>query len=114
MLIQLLREFLGRYRVPLIFVTVLQLIQTIANLYLPNLNADIIDNGVVTGDTAYIWRIGMLMLGGLTGPDRRQHRRRLLRRPAPPWASAATSGRPCSIRSARSPPANSTRSVRRR
>jgi ATP-binding cassette, subfamily B, multidrug efflux pump len=62
-LIRLLREFLGRYRTPLILVVVFQLIQTVANLYLPKLNADIIDKGVATGDTAYIWRIGLLMLG---------------------------------------------------
>ncbi len=37
--------------------------QTLATLYLPTLNADIIDNGVVTGDTGYILRIGALMLG---------------------------------------------------
>src|SRR5699024_7567089 len=35
----------------------------LATLYLPSLNADIIDNGVATGDTAYIWRVGGLMLG---------------------------------------------------
>ena len=32
-------------------------------LYLPSLNADIIDNGVITGDTGYILRIGAIMLG---------------------------------------------------
>ncbi|MCX6373061.1 MAG: ABC transporter ATP-binding protein [Actinobacteria bacterium] len=41
---------------------VLLLVQAIANLYLPTLNADIINNGVVTGDTAYILRVGGLML----------------------------------------------------
>lgn len=39
-----------------------QLVQAIANLYLPTLNADIINNGVVKGDTAYIVRAGALML----------------------------------------------------
>jgi ATP-binding cassette subfamily B protein len=38
-------------------------VQSIANLYLPNLNADIINNGVSKGDTDYIWRTGALMLG---------------------------------------------------
>ncbi len=33
------------------------------NLYLPNLNAEIINNGVVKGDTSYIWRTGSVMLG---------------------------------------------------
>ncbi|MCX6364914.1 MAG: ABC transporter ATP-binding protein [Actinobacteria bacterium] len=42
---------------------VLLLVQAIANLYLPTLNADIINNGVVTGDTAYILKTGGLMLG---------------------------------------------------
>ncbi|MFE2343444.1 ABC transporter ATP-binding protein, partial [Streptomyces sp. NPDC059431] len=41
----------------------LQLLQTSASLYLPTLNADIIDNGVVHGDTGYILRFGALMLG---------------------------------------------------
>ena len=42
---------------------VLVVIQSIANLYLPNLNADIINNGVVKGDIPYIWRTGGVMLG---------------------------------------------------
>jgi ATP-binding cassette, subfamily B, multidrug efflux pump len=40
-----------------------QFIQTLATLYLPTLNADIIDNGVVKGDTGYVMRIGIGMLG---------------------------------------------------
>src|SRR5205823_14024638 len=48
-------------------VVVLLLIQSIANLYLPNLNADIINNGVVKGDIGYIWRIGGLMLALAAG-----------------------------------------------
>jgi ATP-binding cassette subfamily B protein len=40
-----------------------QLIQTVATLYLPTLNADIIDKGVITGDTHYILRVGAAMLG---------------------------------------------------
>ncbi len=42
---------------------VLVLIQAIGNLYLPNLNADIINNGVAKGDLGYIWRTGAVMLG---------------------------------------------------
>jgi ATP-binding cassette, subfamily B, multidrug efflux pump len=38
-------------------------VQALATLYLPTLNADIIDNGVLAGDNAYIRRTGMLMLG---------------------------------------------------
>ncbi len=37
--------------------------QTVANLYLPNLNADIINNGVIKGNLGYIWTTGGLMLG---------------------------------------------------
>lgn len=62
MLIRLLRRHLPPYTRPVAIVTVLLLVQSIANLYLPNLNADIINNGVSKGDTDYIWRIGGLML----------------------------------------------------
>jgi ATP-binding cassette subfamily B protein len=41
----------------------LQLLQTSATLYLPTLNADIIDNGVVKGDTGYILGLGGVMIG---------------------------------------------------
>ncbi|NHN56726.1 ABC transporter ATP-binding protein [Calidifontibacter sp. DB0510] len=41
---------------------VLQLVSVAASLSLPSLNADIIDRGIATGDTAYIWRVGGLML----------------------------------------------------
>jgi len=63
MLISLLRRYLPKYRIEVAIVTVLVFIQSIANLYLPNLNADIINNGVAKGDTEYIWRIGAVMLG---------------------------------------------------
>ena len=62
MLLRLLRTFLGRYRNLLLAVIALQTAQTIATLYLPNLNADIIDKGIATGDTGYIWGKGILML----------------------------------------------------
>jgi ATP-binding cassette subfamily B protein len=62
MLVRLLRSFLRPYVKVLAAVAVLQLLQTLATLLLPSLNADIIDNGVATGDTAYIWRVGLLML----------------------------------------------------
>jgi ATP-binding cassette, subfamily B, multidrug efflux pump len=61
-LIRLLRDFLRPYRRDLSFVVVLQLVQTLATLYLPTLNADIIDNGVITGDIGYIMRTGAFML----------------------------------------------------
>ena len=63
MLIRLLRTYLRPYSREVAIVVVLVLIQTIANLYLPNLNADIINNGVAKGDIPYIWRTGGVMLG---------------------------------------------------
>jgi ATP-binding cassette subfamily B multidrug efflux pump len=62
MLIPLLRAYLRPYGRPIAMVLVFQLVQTMANLYLPGLNADIIDKGVVTGDTGYIVRTGTMML----------------------------------------------------
>ncbi|MVU79650.1 ATP-binding cassette domain-containing protein [Nocardia sp. ET3-3] len=62
MLIRLLRTFLWPYRKQLAGVVVLQLISVIAMLYLPTLNADIIDNGVTKGDIGYIWSTGGWML----------------------------------------------------
>jgi ATP-binding cassette subfamily B multidrug efflux pump len=61
-LIRLLRAFIRPYLKEVTIVLVLVVIQTIANLYLPNLNADIINNGVAKGDVAYIWRTGGVML----------------------------------------------------
>ena len=62
MLWTLLRRHLRPYRGHVLAVVVLQLVAILATLYLPSLNADIIDNGVATGDTGYIWRVGGLML----------------------------------------------------
>ena len=62
MLLRLVRDYLAPYRRPLTFVVLLQFVGTMGALYLPSLNADIIDNGVVTGDTGYILRIGAVML----------------------------------------------------
>ncbi|HZC73733.1 MAG TPA: ABC transporter ATP-binding protein [Jatrophihabitans sp.] len=62
MLARLLRQYLRPFRRPLTAVVVLQLLGTIAALYLPSLNADIIDNGVSTGDTGYIMHTGAIML----------------------------------------------------
>jgi ATP-binding cassette subfamily B multidrug efflux pump len=60
--IGLLRTYLRPYTAPLVVVMVLLLVQAIGNLYLPNLNADIINNGVARGDNDYIMRTGGLML----------------------------------------------------
>jgi ATP-binding cassette, subfamily B, multidrug efflux pump len=63
MLIRLLKTYLDRYRKPLLAVLGLQFVQATASLYLPSLNAKIIDRGVSTGNTGYIWSTGLLMLG---------------------------------------------------
>ncbi|HMK10463.1 MAG TPA: ABC transporter ATP-binding protein, partial [Acidimicrobiales bacterium] len=62
MLLRLLRSHLRPYRNVLIAVCALQFLQTVATLTLPTLNAKIIDNGIATGDNAYIVRVGSLML----------------------------------------------------
>jgi ATP-binding cassette subfamily B protein len=61
-LLRLLRTYLGRYRNLLLLVVGLTFVQTMCTLLLPTLNADIIDKGVLTGDTGYIWRLGGIML----------------------------------------------------
>jgi ATP-binding cassette, subfamily B, multidrug efflux pump len=61
-LIRLLRRYLQPYRTPITYVVLLQFVQTLAMLYLPTLNADIIDKGVINQDNGYIMRVGMLML----------------------------------------------------
>lgn len=62
-MIRLLGRYLRPYRLQIAAVIVLQFAQATAALFLPSLNASIIDNGVATGDTAYIWRMGAIMLG---------------------------------------------------
>ncbi|GGV06205.1 multidrug ABC transporter ATP-binding protein [Kitasatospora herbaricolor] len=62
MLIRLLRAHLTPYSRPISLLVLLQLVSTIAALYLPTLNADIIDDGVVKGDTGYILQIGAVMI----------------------------------------------------
>jgi ATP-binding cassette, subfamily B, multidrug efflux pump len=61
-LIRLLREYLRPYKKPLSLVLLLQLAQTLATLYLPTLNADIIDKGVIFHNTHYILKTGGFML----------------------------------------------------
>ena len=62
MLIKILRTYLQPYSTALLAVVALQLVSTMASLYLPSLNADIIDNGVAKGDTSYIVSTGGWML----------------------------------------------------
>ncbi|WP_086560004.1 ABC transporter ATP-binding protein [Streptomyces africanus] len=63
MLTRLLRTCLRPYRKPITLLVLLQFLQTCATLYLPTLNAHIIDQGVVNGDTGYILGYGALMIG---------------------------------------------------
>ncbi|MEV0282226.1 ABC transporter permease, partial [Streptomyces sp. NPDC050610] len=62
MLVRLLRAYLRPYSKPIALIVLLQLVQTLATLYLPTLNADIIDKGVVKGDTGYILSTGGWMI----------------------------------------------------
>ncbi len=61
-MIDLLKRYLRPFRRELALVIGLLFVQSIANLYLPELNADIINNGVVRGDLDYIWRTGAVMI----------------------------------------------------
>lgn len=63
MLVTLLRRQLPAYAGPVFLVLFLLLVQALGNLYLPNLNADIINGGIAKGDIDHIWRTGALMLG---------------------------------------------------
>ncbi|GAB1642034.1 ABC transporter ATP-binding protein [Krasilnikovia sp. MM14-A1259] len=63
MLIKLMRAHLRPYRRAITLIVLFQFLQTLATLYLPTLNADIIDNGVVPGDTDHVIRVGATMLG---------------------------------------------------
>ncbi|RUS48004.1 ABC transporter ATP-binding protein [Cohnella sp. AR92] len=55
-------RFLKPYRWGVALVMVLVLLQSLSELYLPTLMADIVNKGVVTGDHGYIWKIGGFML----------------------------------------------------
>src|SRR5918911_3220535 len=61
-MIMLLRRHLRPYRAQVATVVVLLLLQAVGQLWLPSLNADIINNGVLTGNTGYILRVGGVML----------------------------------------------------
>jgi ATP-binding cassette subfamily B multidrug efflux pump len=63
LLTRILREYLRPYKRSVAFVLALLLVQAIANLYLPTLNADLINYGVAKGDIGYIWHAGFIMLG---------------------------------------------------
>jgi len=57
-----MRSSLRPYRLQIVLLVVLLVVQTVGNLYLPNLNADIINHGVVVGNLHYIITTGELML----------------------------------------------------
>ncbi|MDQ6598270.1 ABC transporter ATP-binding protein [Bacillus salipaludis] len=57
-----LRKFLKPFGLSVLAVLILVLLQSLSELYLPTLMSDIVDKGVVTGDTHYIWKIGGFML----------------------------------------------------
>jgi ATP-binding cassette subfamily B protein len=59
---KILIRYLSRYRWLLLALLVFQFVAAMASLYLPRLNADIIDQGVARGDTAFIWSQGSMML----------------------------------------------------
>jgi ABC-type multidrug transport system fused ATPase/permease subunit len=61
-MVSLLRTFLRPYAWLLAVIVVLQAIEAAGNLYLPNLNGHIIDDGVVQSDSDYIWKMGARML----------------------------------------------------
>lgn len=63
MLIRLSWGYLRRHKGALVALIVLQAIQSMAMLWLPTLNADIINDGVLTGNIGRIWLLGGLMLG---------------------------------------------------
>jgi ATP-binding cassette subfamily B multidrug efflux pump len=67
MLFRLIRAHIRPYKRPMTYLVVFQLLATIATLYLPTLNADIIDNGVVVGNNGYIVRIGAIMIAVTLG-----------------------------------------------
>ena len=63
MLTGILKRYLRPYKGTIYISLLLLLIQAVSNLYLPHLNADLINNGVSKGDISYIWRVGFIMLG---------------------------------------------------
>ena len=65
---ELLRQYIRPYRRLLAVLVVLQVISTLASLYLPTVNAAIIDDGVIKGDAETIARLGGVMLA-VTGPQ---------------------------------------------
>jgi ATP-binding cassette subfamily B protein len=65
-LLKILKQYLKPYKALVLLAFSLLLVQAVANLYLPNLNAELINNGVAKGNIDYIFRIGFVMLGATT------------------------------------------------
>ncbi len=63
MLLALLRQYVAPYRWLVVAVMFFQTVSTLASLYLPTVNAAIIDDGVTQGNTSLIVRLGLVMLG---------------------------------------------------
>ena len=63
MLTQILKTYLRPYMRQVYLIILMLLVQAIASLYLPNLNADLINNGIAKGNIGYIWHVGQIMLG---------------------------------------------------
>lgn len=66
MLLALVRQYVRPYRRLVAAVMALQTVSALASLYLPTVNASIIDDGVARGDTALIGRLGLVMLAVIT------------------------------------------------
>jgi len=64
-------KFLRPFSIAVAAIFVLVFLQALADLFLPTLMKDIVDTGVVKGDTDYIWRIGgyMLLVAAGSGRD---------------------------------------------
>jgi len=62
LLTQILKKYCAPYKGQVALILLMLLVQAIASLYLPNLNADLINNGVAKGNVGYIWHIGEIML----------------------------------------------------
>lgn len=57
-----LLKFLKPYKILLVVIVFMAIGQSVANLYLPNLMSDIVNNGIAKFDTTYIWHTGILMV----------------------------------------------------
>ena len=62
MLTAILKRYLRPYRGQVYLILLMLLVQAIASLYLPNLNADLINSGIAKGNVGYIWHVGEIML----------------------------------------------------